>query len=204
MFCATHPEDRGCWGAGGRKVHVELEARKRERAAYCAATPEDARCWSSSEWSSRRGAWDRRVALALTPPAPPDGPPPAPLAEVVPPKLSQNADWRPGYWHWIDGTWVWLAGMWRVPEADILAEQTTTAPAAPPPIQVEAPPPPPVRTAVWIAGFWQWNGTSWVWIPGAWQLRPTASVQWRAPEWKARGAVHILIPGGWVRGGGRR
>lgn len=202
-FCASHPEDRGCWGAGGQKVHLELEQRKRERTEYCATATEDARCWTPEDWRRRRSAWDARVRVSLAPPAQPEGPPPAPLAEVTPPKLSVNADWRPGYWHWIDGTWVWLGGMWRVPETDIVAELTTTAPAAPPPLQPETAPVAPVRTAVWLAGFWQWNGADWVWIPGSWQLRPEARVTWRAPEWRPRGKVHVLIPGGWIRIGGR-
>jgi hypothetical protein len=203
QFCATHPADRGCWGAGGMAVHLQLDARKREREQFCAAHQEDVRCWSSTEWQRHRSAWDHRVALASTP-TQPDGPPPAPLAEEAPPKLSAHAEWRPGYWQWLDGTWVWLAGMWRVPDEDIVAEQTTTAPAAPPPLQAETPPPPPVRTAVWVAGFWQWNGTGWVWIAGSYQMRPGAGVTWRAAEWRARGNVHVLIPGGWIRIGGSR
>lgn len=202
-FCASHPEDRGCWGAGGHEVYLELEQRKRERTEYCATATEDARCWTPEELSRRRSAWDARVRVALAPPAQPEGPPPAPLPEVTPPRLSVNADWRPGYWHWIEGTWVWLAGMWRVPENDISAQLTTTAPVAPPPLQVETAPVAPVRTAVWLAGFWQWTGADWVWIPGSWQLRPEARVTWRAPEWRPRGKVHVLIPGGWIQIGGR-
>jgi hypothetical protein len=203
-LCARHPEDRDCWGAGGLKVHLDLEAHQRERDAYCAANREDARCWSSGEWARRRVAWDRRVQVARGPKCQPDGPPPAALAETTPPKLSLHADWRPGYYQWSECTWIWLAGMWRVPEADIVAEQTTTAPAAPPAAQVEVAPVAPIHAAVWIAGFWQWSGTSWVWIRGSWQLRPEASATWRVPEWRPRGAVHVLIPGGWVRVGGRR
>jgi len=202
-FCASHPEDRGCWGAGGRKVHLELEQRRRERTEYCATATEDARCWEPAEWSRRRTAWSSRVQVALAPPAQPEGPPPAPLPETTPPKLSANASWRPGYWHWIDGTWVWLAGMWRVPERDIVAELTTTAPAAPPAQKTETATVAPVRTAVWLPGFWQWDGAAWVWIAGSWQLAPEARVTWRVPEWRPRGNVHVLIPGGWIRIGGR-
>jgi hypothetical protein len=115
-----------------------------------------------------------------------------------------NATWRPGYWQWIDSTWVWLAGVWRVPDADIVAEQTTTAPIAPPPVKVEAPPTAPVATVVWVPGFWQWDGAAWIWIAGTYQLRPTASLTWRAPAWKPRGNVHVLVPGAWIRIGGGR
>lgn len=204
QHCASHPRDTGCWGAGGLEVHLDLERHRREASEYCAAHREDARCWTGAEWSQRRTVWGARTQAALAPPAPPDGPPPAALVEVVPPKLSTHADWRAGYWEWTSGRWVWLAGMWRVPDADIASEQTTTAPAAPPPAQAEVPPPPPAVAVVWLGGFWQWNSTSWVWIPGSYQLRPEARAQWRAPQWRPRGGVHVLIPGGWVRIGGGR
>jgi len=207
-FCASHPDDRGCWGAGGRAKFLELEQRVREREAYCAVNREDARCWSDSERLRRTQVWTQRVRVALEPPKQPDGPPPAPLAEDVPPKLSVNAEWRPGYWSWTGTTWTWLAGMWRVPEQDIVAELTTTAPAAPPPPRTEAIPPPPMATTVWVEGFWQWNGTAWIWVAGSYQARPEAGVVWRRTEWRPRGRVHVLIPGAWVprasRSGGQR
>jgi hypothetical protein len=198
QFCASHPEDRGCWGPGGLKLKLELDAHLGEREAYCAAHHEDARCWTDEDFTRIRNADSMRVHIAQTP-SKPTTPPPAPLADPQPPKLSAHAEWRPGYWQWFESTWVWLAGQWRVPEQDIVAEQTTTAPAAPPAPQAETPPPAPVQAAVWISGFWQWDGGNWVWVPGSWQLRPSATVTWRATTWQPRGAVHILIPGGWVR-----
>lgn len=199
QFCATHARDRGCWGPGGLEVKLALDARAEEARSYCAGHREDARCWTDADWARMRDADQHRLALATAAPAKPSGPPPAPLAESIPPRLSEHAEWRPGYWQWIDATWVWLAGMWRVPDSDIAANQTTTAPIAPPPLQVETPSVQPVRTAVWIAGFWQWNGTSYIWIPGSWQLRPGTSVEWRAATWQPRGSVHVLVPGAWVR-----
>jgi hypothetical protein len=201
-YCNAHHEDRDCWGPGGFAGHIELELRRRERATYCASALEDARCWTDAEWSKRRSAWharvDRATAVAAPPPRP-TGPPPAPQADPQPPQPSTHATWRPGYWEWTESTWVWLAGMWRVPDEDIAAEQTATAPAAPPPPQIESPPPPPVQAVVWVPGYWMWNATSWIWIPGAYQLRPEPRVEWRAPTWRVRGTVHVLVPGGWVR-----
>ncbi|HEY5921176.1 MAG TPA: hypothetical protein VIV11_05875 [Kofleriaceae bacterium] len=204
QFCAAHPDDRGCWGAGGMAVHLQLEQAKRDRAQFCLDHKQDVRCWSGEDWKRRRDVWNNRIEVVLASAKQPDGPPPAPRAEEAPPKLSVNAEWRPGYWHWLDGQWIWLAGQWNVPEADLVAEQTTTAPVAPPPLRVEVPPPPPVVSTVWVAGFWQWNGASWVWIAGSYQLRPTARMTWRAPEWRARGRMHVLVPGGWIRIGGSR
>jgi hypothetical protein len=197
-FCNTHADDRDCWGAGGRRIHDDLDAHQHEREAYCAAHIEDARCWSDSVRGRIESAANARVAAALRPPKQPDGPPPAALAETVPPKLSAHAEWRAGYWQWTEETWVWLAGMWRVPDSDIVAEQTTTAPQPPPPLQAEMPPPAPVRVAVWVPGFWQWSGSSWIWVAGSWQLRPDARAEWRPAAWQPRGRVHVLVPGGWI------
>lgn len=198
LFCASHPDDRGCWGPGGLKVKLAFDVHLGEREAYCNAHHEDARCWTDEDFTRIRNADSLRVHTAQTP-SKPTTPPPAPIADPQPPKLSAHAEWRPGYWHWIESTWVWLAGQWRVPDQDIIAEQTTTAPAAPPAPQAETPPPPPVQAAVWINGFWQWDGGNWVWVAGSWQLRPSATVTWRATTWQPRGNVHILVPGGWVR-----
>jgi hypothetical protein len=197
-YCAGHGEDRDCWGAGGLKVHLELQQHAETRARYCAEHPEDARCWDARERGRRVSAWSGRRAEALRPPREPDGPPPAALAETPPPRLSPNAEWRPGYWHWTGFAWTWLAGMWRVPDSDLVAGLTTTAPQAPPPLRVEVAPPVPAAGAVWIAGFWQWSGKEWVWVAGSWQLRPAPGASWRGATWEVRGRVHVLVPGGWV------
>ena len=202
-FCAAHPEDRECWGAGGLKVYLELESREAERARYCVANGEDARCWSTAERGRRENAWRERIRLAEAKPLGPDGPPPDPLQEIVPPKLSVHAEWRPGYWQWTGTSWTWLGGMWRVPDDDIVAEQTTIAPGPPPPPCPEAVPPPPMRTTIWIGGFWQWNGAEWVWVAGSYQARPAVGMSWRPTVWKPRGTRHVLIPGGWIRAGVR-
>jgi hypothetical protein len=198
-WCAAHPENRDCWGAGGYKVHAELTARGEERERYCSANPNDARCWSSDERSRREAIWDVRVTQARTPPKPPEGPPPAALVDPQPPKLSDNATWRPGYWHWLDGNWVWLAGQWRVPPEDIEQEKTPKAPSAPPPPKEEIIAVAPAPAVVWVSGFWMWNNTQWIWIPGSWQMRPSATLRWRAPAWRVRGSVHVFVPGGWAR-----
>ncbi|MEZ4366160.1 MAG: hypothetical protein R2939_07710 [Kofleriaceae bacterium] len=202
-YCEATPGDRDCWGTGGRAVHDDLLRRVAERDAYCATAPDDARCWSAAERRQRDAVWAARIEVASRPPPLPDGPPPAALAELVPPRLSASATWRPGYWHWTGADWLWLGGMWRVPDADLVAGATTTAPTAPPPLRTETPPPAPHAAVAWVAGFWQWDGTTWVWIAGSWQLRPSAGVRWRAASWERRGVGFVLVPGAWISGGSR-
>ena len=196
-YCASHAEDRECWGAGGRRVHDDLERHDRERAQYCVATPEDARCWDDRTWRLRRDAWRARIHTALAPPQQPEGPPPAPLADDAPPKLSAHAEWRPGYWQWTGTTWTWLAGMWRVPESDILAELTTIAPSAPPPPQAETIGAAPMAALIGSPASGSGAAPRGYGSPGSWQ-RPEAGAIWQPAEWRARGAQHVLVPGRWV------
>jgi hypothetical protein len=150
--------------------------------------------------------------------------PPPPRIEIKPPQPSTHAEWIAGYWQ-RDREWIWSPGFWRVPEADIVAEQTIEAPVAPPPMKAEAPPvapiaqpvappqpvavnvavtaapPPPPPTVsvnmVWTPGYWSWNGTAYIWIEGAWRIPPQGEARWVAPTWTSRRGRFVLKPGGW-------
>ena len=45
---------------------------------------------------------------------------------------------------------------------------------APPSMLVESPPPPPFSEAVWVGGYWVWQGN---WVLGAWTLDGAAATQ---------------------------
>lgn len=145
--------------------------------------------------------------------------PPPPRVEVKPPQPSTHAEWIAGYWQ-RDREWIWSPGFWRVPESDLVAEQTIAAPVAPPPLKTEEPPPAPVAQAtvtpaptspaptspapravpvnlVWTPGYWTWNGTAYIWIEGAWRIAPHATARWVPPTWSSRRGRYILQPGGW-------
>jgi hypothetical protein len=127
-------------------------------------------------------------------------PPPAPRAEKPTPRPSKNARWIPGYWLYEETRFHWIAGLWDVPEEDIKKELTVQAPTPPPaePVRVEPPPEPaPTRTAVWTPGSWQWNGTAYIWIAGAWRIPPTPQQVWQPPTWTVRPGRAIYVPGGW-------
>lgn len=159
----------------------------RDWEAHCKAQPDDTACLSAAEAAAR----DAKQS--------PD-PPPPPRAEPAIPKPSQNAEWRPGYWHRAGSAWIWIAGLWRVPDEDIRAERTVHAPAPPPAAPTEAAPAAPAPATVWTPGFWQWTGSGWTWVAGSWQLPPTANLHWQPPRWINRGGVFIFLPGHWVSG----
>jgi hypothetical protein len=209
------------WELEWRAEEAERQREHEEWLAHCEADHSDEECWGPGGYDGavaraeidRAEAERRALEAAMNPtPAPgppeppseptpephdPEGPPPAPLADPQPPKPSTNAEWVPGYWHWSGFEWGWIAGWWRVPEGDLEAGLTVHAPEAPPPLREETPSARPAPNAVWTAGFWQWNDTTWVWVKGSWQLPPQAAATWRPAEWRIEASGAVFLPGGW-------
>jgi hypothetical protein len=67
---------------------------------------------------------------------------------------------------------------------------------APPPLLVESPPPPPFDGAVWVGGYWVWQG-DWVWAHGHWVGVPRPNYVWVHPYYEHRDGVVIFINGHW-------
>jgi len=71
---------------------------------------------------------------------------------------------------------------------------------APPPMLVENPPPPPFAEAVWVGGYWVWEG-NWVWAHGHWVSPPRPEYAWVHPYYEHRDGVVIFITGHWAAPG---
>jgi hypothetical protein len=54
---------------------------------------------------------------------------------------------------------------------------------APPPVRVETQTVAPARGYVWTRGYWRWTGTTYVWVPGTWVVRPRQAVIWIEGHW---------------------
>jgi hypothetical protein len=67
---------------------------------------------------------------------------------------------------------------------------------APPPLLVEVPPPTPFMGAVWVGGYWVWQG-NWVWAHGHWMGPPQPDYVWVHPYYEHRGDAVIFIDGHW-------
>src|SRR5215472_16185079 len=71
---------------------------------------------------------------------------------------------------------------------------------APPAMLVESPPPPPFPEAVWVGGYWVWQG-NWVWAHGHWMGPPRPNYGWVHPYYENRDGVVIFIAGHWAAPG---
>lgn len=69
----------------------------------------------------------------------------------------------------------------------------------PPPAPEREPPPPPSpnAAAVWVPGYWHWNGLQYSWIGGHWEQHAPQGAQWHAPHYSIRGSSYVYEPGGW-------
>jgi hypothetical protein len=67
----------------------------------------------------------------------------------------------------------------------------------PPAPIVEHPGPPPDRGYVWIAGYHQYQGDHYVWVPGHYDRPPHPGARWVAHKWVHRGDHWVLVEGHW-------
>lgn len=67
---------------------------------------------------------------------------------------------------------------------------------APPPMLVQMPPPQPFADAVWIGGYWGWQGR-WVWCSGRWAPAPQPGYVWTHPYYENRDGVVVYVAGFW-------
>src|SRR3974390_2411797 len=88
------------------------------------------------------------------------------------------------------------------PAVSVFVEPPVAEPApiavggAPPPMLVEVPSPMPFVGAVWVGGYWVWQG-NWVWAHGQWMGPPRPEYMWVHPYYEHRGDEVIFIDGHW-------
>lgn len=69
---------------------------------------------------------------------------------------------------------------------------------APPAPYGEAVPVLPFLGALWLSGYWSWNGGRHEWVPGRWE-QPRAGYGWRPHAWVQQGGRWHLHAGGRYR-----
>jgi hypothetical protein len=67
----------------------------------------------------------------------------------------------------------------------------------PPPTPQENVPPQPAPNAVWIAGYWVYDGRSFSWTSGRWEVPPPFARTYVPAHSEVRGGQTVLVPGYW-------
>jgi hypothetical protein len=79
-----------------------------------------------------------------------------------------------------------------------MTRQVVVAPPQPPSSQpAEVIPPSPSPDAVWIPGYWNYSGSSYVWTAGRWEIPPPNSHAYVASHWEVQGNSYVYYRGYW-------
>jgi hypothetical protein len=79
------------------------------------------------------------------------------------------------------------------------ATSSIAVPQVPPP---PAPPadyvsPQPTPSAYWIAGYYNFDGYQYLWVPGHWEIPPPNFTVFVRPHWIYRGGAYVYVRGYW-------
>ncbi|MDD3182418.1 MAG: hypothetical protein PHD48_06415 [Alphaproteobacteria bacterium] len=50
---------------------------------------------------------------------------------------------------------------------------------------------------IWRAGYWDYDGTTFYWVPGHFIYRPDPTAAWTADRWEQRAFGWAFVPGYW-------
>jgi WXXGXW repeat (2 copies) len=68
---------------------------------------------------------------------------------------------------------------------------------APPAVRVERMIARPGPSHVWARGYWDWDGRSWMWVPGRWAVAPVARATWVPAQYVRVSNGFRYVPAHW-------
>ncbi|MFA5940495.1 MAG: YXWGXW repeat-containing protein [Sinimarinibacterium sp.] len=68
---------------------------------------------------------------------------------------------------------------------------------APPAAKKSAPPTASKVGYVWSSGYWNWNGSAYVWTEGSWVAVVEPAKKWVEPTWTQQGTKWYFTAGHW-------
>lgn len=87
-----------------------------------------------------------------------------------------------------------LYGQPPMTQSRVVSQQPPPPPSSQPADVVTAPPSP---TAIWIPGYWAYNGVGYVWTSGRWEVPPPNCHAYVAPYWAYQGGSYVYVQGSW-------
>jgi hypothetical protein len=67
----------------------------------------------------------------------------------------------------------------------------------PPATPVESQPPPPATNALWVPGYWIYDGRSYAWTSGRWEIPPPMARTYVPAHAETRHGQTVFVPGYW-------
>ena len=88
--------------------------------------------------------------------------------------------------------------VYGAPHARRVVRVRDTAPARPPPPpHADVVTPAPAAGAAWIPGYWDYNGYSYVWMAGHWEIPPAGSRSYVSAHWEYRPNGYAFVRPYW-------
>lgn len=72
-----------------------------------------------------------------------------------------------------------------------------SVPVTPPPAPVDPVPPQPAPNAIWVAGYWIFDGRSYTWNAGRWEIPPPLATTYVPAHSESRNGQLVYVPGHW-------
>jgi hypothetical protein len=76
----------------------------------------------------------------------------------------------------------------------VVANPSATTPAV---VVAPATPASPGSDYVWVQGYYNWDGSRYEWVPGAWVRTPRPSAVWVPAHWQPTTGGYVWVPGAW-------
>jgi hypothetical protein len=70
-------------------------------------------------------------------------------------------------------------------------------PPPPPPAPMETATASPAGNAVWIPGYWSFDGHSYAWVGGHWEIPPPNAHAYVVAHWENQGGGYYFVPSYW-------
>ena len=70
-------------------------------------------------------------------------------------------------------------------------------PAPPAPSNADVVTPSPAPNALWVPGYWDYNGSGYAWAAGHWELPPPNAQTYVAAHWENRAGNYVFVRGYW-------
>ena len=99
---------------------------------------------------------------------------------------------KPGLWIAVFGLVIGM--LWSQPS---LAAVRVYVPVPPPPVIVETAPAPPSPRHVWIGGYHRWDGHTYVWVPGRYEVPRRHYRVWVPGRWAQHRRGYYWVDGRW-------